>query len=520
MDGTCNNLLPGQEKFGAADQAFPRLTTPCSRTPGRHAFGGPKPSKYSRTRRRRRLRAAHRSNLIVDQTSTNPAAVAAAGFPIRSQGNAGVKPCTTEPSTPGGTDGLPAGCVPAHETLDIPNVTTDVGLSPPYNSLFTIFGQFFDHGLDKITNGGNGTVFVPLKADDPLIAGKDHILGNSDDLPVSQRFMVLTRGTNVTGPDGEPNSPNTDSPFVDQSQTYTSHPRTRFPARVRRQPVDPAAGRDGKFLSAPNDGLATWAMIKEQAKTVLGMLLVDTDVNNIPMIAADAYGRFIPGNLRGLPQYVTSRRLGRGQPANAGPRPATGVRIDTAFLNDIAHSAAPGSLGAPKTPTPTTPPEAAWTPVRQGATTTSCSTSTPSRRWAMQREHRSQAIHQVFHNEHDRLVGDIKNVLTTDTSGITTLADWKADRRQRWNGERLFQAARFVTEMEYQHLVFEEFARKIQPGINPFEPFAFNQTDVNPAITAEFAHAVYRFGHSMLTDRSPASTPTARTTTSHCWTAS
>ena len=48
-------------------------------------------------------------------------------------------------------------CVPEHQTLDILNVTTDVGLSPPFNSLFTIFGQFFDHGLDKITNGGNGS---------------------------------------------------------------------------------------------------------------------------------------------------------------------------------------------------------------------------------------------------------------------------------------------------------------------------------------------------------------------------
>ena len=28
VDGTCNNLQPGQETFGAADQAFPRLTTP------------------------------------------------------------------------------------------------------------------------------------------------------------------------------------------------------------------------------------------------------------------------------------------------------------------------------------------------------------------------------------------------------------------------------------------------------------------------------------------------------------
>ena len=60
-----------------------------------------------------------------------------------------------------------------------------------------------------------------------------------------------------------------------------------------------------------------------------------------------------------------------------------------------------------------------------------------------------------------------------------------------------------MTEMQYQHLVFEEFARKVQPAINPFEPFAFTQTDVDPAITAEFAHAVYRFGHSMLTDTIP-----------------
>ena len=51
--------------------------------------------------------------------------------------------------------------------------------------------------------------------------------------------------------------------------------------------------------------------------------------------------------------------------------------------------------------------------------------------------------------------------------------------------------------MQYQHLVFEEFARKIQPNINLF--LDFNDT-INPAIVAEFAHTVYRFGHSMLTE--------------------
>ena len=46
-----------------------------------------------------------------------------------------------------------------------------------------------------------------------------------------------------------------------------------------------------------------------------------------------------------------------------------------------------------------------------------------------------------------------------------------------WDGERLFQAAKFGTEMQYQHLVFEEFARKVQPTINIFlVPDGFDTT--------------------------------------------
>ena len=44
-------------------------------------------------------------------------------------------------------------------------MTPDNGLSAPFNSFFTFFGQFFDHGLDKITtNAGNGQIFIPLNA--------------------------------------------------------------------------------------------------------------------------------------------------------------------------------------------------------------------------------------------------------------------------------------------------------------------------------------------------------------------
>ncbi|MEP7112159.1 MAG: heme peroxidase, partial [Ilumatobacteraceae bacterium] len=256
VDGSCNNLQAGQETFGAADQAFPRLTTPVFNDaeplpfdtdgPGPEVAG--QPTSYTQTTGAVADSEPRTvSNLIVDQTSDNPAAVAAAGFPVRTQGNAGIQVC--------GTPGAPAppDCVPEHQTLFIPNVTTDVGLSPPFNGLFTIFGQFFDHGLDKITNGGAGTVIVPLKDDDPLITlGPDGIPGNGDEVPLGFRLMTLSRGTIVTGPDGFRSAPNTDSPFVDQSQTYTSHSSHQvFVREYESSTGKPLA--TAKFLSA-SDG--------------------------------------------------------------------------------------------------------------------------------------------------------------------------------------------------------------------------------------------------------------------------
>ncbi len=121
------------------------------------------------------------------------------------------------------------------------------------------------------------------------------------------------------------------------------------------------------------------------------------------------------------------------------------------------------------------------------------------------------AVHHVFHAEHNRLVEHTKDVvlasndlaflnewLTVDVGAVPTTPGELA--ALQWDGERLFQAAKLGTEMQYQHLVFEEFARKIQPQVDVFlAPAGFDST-INPAIVAEFAHVVYRFGHSMLLD--------------------
>jgi Ca2+-binding RTX toxin-like protein len=104
-------------------------------------------------------------------------------------------------------------------------------------------------------------------------------------------------------------------------------------------------------------------------------------------------------------------------------------------------------------------------------------------------------VHYIFHAEHNRLVEHIKSVIEA-TEDAAFIAQWKLPD-DSWNGERLFQAARFGTEMQYQHLVFEEFARKVQPMVNLFGPY---DATIDPSITAEFAHVVYRFGHSMLTE--------------------
>ncbi|MDQ0869434.1 Ca2+-binding RTX toxin-like protein [Arthrobacter sp. V1I9] len=530
VDGSCNNLQPGQETFGAADLVFPRLTSKSFRD-AESGTANPRGTAVDTSYSQKSgdvfdSQPRVISNLIVDQTSTNPAAVSAAGNPVRTQGNEGVKPCTTDPDplAEPPVAAAPAGCVPSHSTLFIPNVTTDVGLSPPYNSMFTLFGQFFDHGIDQTVKGG-GTVYVPLKADDPLIAGPDHnIATTADNLPPQLRFMVLTRGQNQDN--GTPNDTsddvqdalNTDSPWVDQSQTYTSHASHQvflreYAKNAAGQPVSTGKMLGGMPGTPEASGMATWESTKKQARELLGIQLLDKDVLNVPMLAVDLYGNFIPG-ANGFPKFVTATGEVEIDPAangGAGTLVPANVRyFNTPFLTDIAHNADPSAKDTDHRPD--TPPVA---PQPDEDTTASADfASQPAGTYddEMLNAHfiagdgrvneniGLTAIHQVFHSEHDRLVDDVKATLAKPENAALR-ASYEAVSGSTFDyGERIFQAARFITEMEYQHIVFEDFARKVQPAINPFQPFAFTETDINPAVTAEFAHAVYRFGHSMLTE--------------------
>jgi len=483
VDGTCNNLLPNKEKLGAAGNIFPRRMTPQFRdaelSPA--AFGPQIPTSYTQKSGNvfdSQPRLA--SNLIVDQTAGNPAAVAAAG----------------------------AGAIAdASGSLFIQNVAPDVGLSAPYNSWFTLFGQFFDHGLDLTNKGGSGTVFVPLKADDPLF----------NPAPGSPNFMVLTRATNQPGLDGIlgngddiQDATNKTSTFVDQSQTYTSHPShqvflRRYANNTLLKPVS-----TGKLIDGADGGMATWADVKAQTSAMLGITLTDKDVLDLPLLATDPYGKFVPGP-NGFPQLVVPTAVGglvEGNPTTPVTT-AGATKTGTAFLDDIAHHAVPGTWNHDNNPAT---PKVPQTPDTDPGTTDDGLPGTYDDEMLashfMAGDGRVNenigltAVHQVFHAEHNRLADDIKTVVQTELTPAE-LADWQL-APGIWNGERLFQAARFVTEMEYQHLAFEEFARKVQPMVNLFAGY---DTSVDPALTAEFAQAVYRFGHSMLTETVARTTP-------------
>ncbi len=493
VDGSYNNITPeakpGEKPrhlWGSARQLMPRLFPGDFKDAQNLSFdpdgpGGPAqagtPSSYKQKRGfvdDSEPRVV--SNLIADQTEGNPAAVSTM------QNVPGGRPIDhdNDPETP--------------DLLFIPNTAPDEGLSAPFNSWFTLFGQFFDHGLDLVEKGGSGTVAVPLKADDPLYN------------PASPRtnFIFLTRATNQAGPDNILGTDddvqehiNRTTPFVDQNQTYTSHPSHQAFLREYALNDEGHPVPTGRLLNGAGGGLATWADVKAQARDVLGIELDDHDVHAVPLLLTDPYGRFIPGP-NGLPQLVIP---GDGAPTYiegdvAAPVDATpSLDAGHAFLDDIAHPATPK----------VTPDEDDVAGEPLATLPTGVYDDELLDAHFMTGDGRGNenigltAIHHVFHSEHNRVMNHIDDVINAQDQAF--IDRWTAELGPWDYGERLFQAARYVTEMQYQHLVFEEFARKISPNIDagPLNESLYD-ANIDPAIVAEFAHVVYRFGHSMLTD--------------------
>ncbi|MBU2329037.1 MAG: calcium-binding protein, partial [Alphaproteobacteria bacterium] len=341
VDGSYNNLREGRENWGAADQPFERLLEQGWRVADGDTFqlfagfSGNAPvfvpitnSAYTPGGAVADADPRLISNLIVDQTLANPAAIYTAlvqsGYsgdvmtavtdiraeytlaldaakaanallaPANQQTVAVLSATVTEQLAANGplVNNVPSylglearyGITFDGPSVHIDNVAPDEGLSAPYNSWFTLFGQFFDHGLDLVEKGGNDKIYIPLSPDDPL-----YVPGSVTN------YMVLTRA---------PQEPeNFTTPFVDQNQTYSSVASKQLFLR-EYQMVDGKPMATGHLLEGAK-GIATWAEVKAQAATMLGVNLTDEYIGSVPLFLMDAYGEFVRGP-NGFPQLITT----------------------------------------------------------------------------------------------------------------------------------------------------------------------------------------------------------------------
>ena len=479
----------GKSAWGSADRSFPRLIGPVFRSGYENRSG-------EVTDRAPRII----SNLIADQSEANPAARAAATCTLRSLN-------LSNPCIPSTTD---------NASLFIRNRAPN-GVAAPYNGIFTLFGQFFSHGLDLVGKSSTESVKIPLAETDPLY---------STCVNLTNRGCVteFSMGRTDLQGDASTGGKNTTTPWIDQNQTYTSHPshqvflreyfcrgletastiNSATPCTSLNPPI-----ATGKLIDGDIAGnIANWREVKRQAANKLGIELVDMDIHDVPLLLTDEYGRFLRSST-GFPQVVTGNNgsVATVRVGNPATPVAAGLGVGHAFLDDIAHFADPkANLEADEDSV-----------VTNYAATGFYDNELLDAHFITGDGRGNEnigltSIHTIFHAEHNRLWADIQDVInsaTPQSSGLTAndLADFKSAWRMssirpsntdpEWNGERLFQAAKLITEMEYQHIVFGEFVRKVQPAIKAFRTY---DPTIRPDIVAEFAHTVYRFGHSQLNE--------------------
>jgi Ca2+-binding RTX toxin-like protein len=575
VSGQTNN--PDNPYFGAADTLFLRLTDPSFRNAEGSFTFGPQPGapamdftpvNYS-VRGVNLIDSEPRkiSNLIANQDNF---AMSVIGYETQAEQKVALL------DNPAGRDAPLTGAI-----------------NPlPYSGWTTLFGQFFDHGLDFLKKGADGIVMVPLEPGDPLyvegsrtnfmvasrsntarvelgegstdalvlnlfgvdiqgvanaswepvstvalsgaytgtlvLNGKLVTLENADAAGVVEAINNVTKITGVVATLNDNGTAtlapisnesfNTVSPFIDLSQSYgSSDSHLTFVKEYQDDGfatgrlVSGGADKDG---DGRPDGMATWADIKENALKI-GLTLRDYNVTDIPEVERLPVSRSNPDgtqfafvaldNVTGERVLISDTSL-----EYLALNGLTLVTTGHAFLDDLAR----GVLSQ-LTETGDVAPAAMITHLKpeyavDGSVTyvpTPVATSVLLDGHFVAGDGRANenigltAIHDVFHSEHNRLVGLLVEKLgwPSDDQGVLALThvwtDPDTGLPREWSRDDLFQGAKLVAEMQYQHLVFDEFARKISPNVAAFTAYDIN---IDASITAEFAHAVYRFGHSML----------------------
>ncbi|MGO4852554.1 peroxidase family protein [Phaeovulum sp. W22_SRMD_FR3] len=406
--------------------------------------------------------------------------------------------------------------VGTQQTAFIPNPGILGGV--PYNEWFVAFGQFFDHGLDFISKGG-GYVMIEIKENDPLYVSPTLPGGapNPAFIPGASNMMMLSRASlsnpasdfDATGhllPDVVPLFNNNTGLLIDQSQTYGSAASVN--ALLRE--YDAAGHLTGRLIDASADGmvggvavgaigadgrvvdgrseLATWADMKANALHI-GIELTDMDVLDAPLMRVNSTGglMFTPQSTVMYRSDLSVSAMGAAYNIANDPfyRDAAGNVLHThqAILADIAQGANPGDPHVPFVPE-------------------LLAQHYVSGDGRVNENVGLTAVHHVFHEEHNMQVAAIQAAvleqaaLLTGAAANAYLAEWQTAPGV-WNGERLYQAARIITESEYNHIAIDQYVGGLYPALPEFVSYS---ADINMSVTLEFSQAVFRLGHSQLSE--------------------
>ena len=416
---------------------------------------------------------------------------------------------------------------------------------PSTTGWFTLFGQFFDHGLDFINKPNqNATITIPLAPDDPLYG----TIG-PDGQPV---YSIKVHRASVAEVDGQGQAQyvNLDSPYIDQNQTYGSNDAVT--QLLRQWVADP--NHPGQFI--PGAALFDGTTLSDEAAWTLNGVLTHQTLPTLSELRAhvlatgrddltwddianfrvrDAQGHVLDADpntagvqavytreallldmnphfddahidqarLMSLDSHITSITFDANNPYgmvvnydNAGPKNLF------SFVNfaDFTISAAPGSADYA---------------VANELLLQSVGDHYIAGDGRVNENFGLTAIHHVFHEDHNVQLINLQNeVLSqtdvnvrhnwqvqisngnggfyTDANGNFTLADGVT---VSWDQDKLFYAAKLTVEMEYQHVAIDQYARLITPDLPEFVTY---DSGINTNISLEYGQAAFRFGHSQL----------------------
>jgi Ca2+-binding RTX toxin-like protein len=401
---------------------------------------------------------------------------------------------------------------------------TNPGVAPG-NSWLALFGQFFDHGLDFIGKGGDGTkIKIPLATTDPMYG----VINPTTGQPATS--ITISRA-NVSGFDAQGNAQwvNHTSPYIDQSQTYGSSEQM---TQLLRKWVDVdgdgdfSAGSellDGSTSVAWKNGFgemtnATLPTLNELRAHLLATGRDDLTWDDVSDLRnRDANGQVTTGlsgqallldmnpvfnESRFTPETVSALQGlgilpdGNGNYALGGPGASLGTIIDfQTFSPRPAYAALAGEVLLESVGNHYI--------AGDGRVNENIGLTT---------------IHHVFHEEHNYQVRNIKEAIEAQDARAVILGDsshsishdWQdatafqdangnyllsAGGAIAWNEEKLFNAAKLTVEMEYQHTAVDQYARTITPDLPEF--VGYNSGE-NGTVSLEYAQVAFRFGHSTI----------------------